>query len=148
MSAIALAKAEASPPFQGGVPRDSGGRWLEYMSKRLNNLIGLKANRKDLRKNFTPAEAKLWSCLQNSQLGEKFRRQYSIDYYILDFYCPKKKLAIELDGSPHNTEQGFIKDKERTKFLNNKGIKVIRFENKDVINNIEGVLEEIKKYLY
>ncbi len=117
------------------------------MSNRLNNLIGLKTNRKNLRKNLTPAEAKLWSYLQNSQLGEKFRRQHSIEYYILDFYCPKKKLAVELDGSPHNTEQGFIKDKERTIFLNNRGIKVIRFENKDVINNIEGVLEEIRKQL-
>ncbi|MEK7161653.1 MAG: endonuclease domain-containing protein [Patescibacteria group bacterium] len=117
------------------------------MGGRLNNLISLKNNRRKLRKQLTPAEAKLWIYLQNSQLGEKFRRQPSIGYYILDFYCPKKKLAIELDGSPHDTEEGYAKDKERTKFLNNKRIKVIRFENKDVMSNTEGVLADIKKNL-
>lgn len=114
---------------------------------RLNNLIGLKNNRRNLRKNLTPAEAKLWSHLQNNQVGEKFRRQHSIGYYILDFYCPRKKLAIELDGSPHDTEQGYKNDQIRTEYLETKGIKIIRFENKEVITNIEGVIIEIRKYL-
>jgi len=117
------------------------------MVRRLNNLIGLKNNRRELRKHLTPAEAKLWSYLKNSQLGEKFRRQHSIGSYIVDFYCPKKKLAVELDGSPHDTEEGYQKDQTRTEYINKQAIKVIRFENKDVINNIDGVLIEIKKHL-
>ena len=116
--------------------------------ERIKNLIALKDKRKELRKHLTPAEARLWIYLKNSRLGYKFRRQYSVGYYILDFYCPNMKLAIELDGSPHNTEQGFVNDEKRTQFLNNQGIKVIRFENKDVINNLEGVLAEIRRILY
>ena len=117
------------------------------MTKRLNNLIGLKNNRKELRNNLTPAEAKLWFYLKSSQLGEKFRRQHSVGSYILDFYCPRKKLAVELDGSPHDTEQGYQNDQKRTEYINKQGIKVIRFENKEVINNTEGVLIEIGKHL-
>ena len=114
---------------------------------RLNNTQDLKNFRKELRKRLTPAEARLWTYIKNSQLGHKFRRQHSIGKYILDFYCTQKKLAVELDGSPHDTEQGFAKDKERTEYLQSQGIKVIRFENKDVIKNLEGVLIEIKKNL-
>jgi very-short-patch-repair endonuclease len=114
---------------------------------RLNNIISLKNNRKNLRSHLTPAEARLWAYLKNNQLGEKFRRQHSVGFYILDFYCPKRKLAIELDGSPHNTEQGYQNDQNRTKDLNSKGITVLRFENKDIFKNSDGVLAEIKKYL-
>jgi very-short-patch-repair endonuclease len=114
---------------------------------RLNNLIGLKNKRKELRKHLTPAEARLWSQLKNNQIGHKFRRQHSFNYYILDFYCPEKRLAIELDGSPHDTDTGYIKDKQRTEYLQNEGITIVRFENKEIIKNLEGVLVEIKKYL-
>lgn len=114
---------------------------------RLNNLIVLKTKRKELRKNLTPAEARLWLNLKSSQLGQKFRRQHSIGYYIVDFYCPAKKLAIELDGSPHDTEQGYTKDQNRTKALENLGIKIIRFQNQDVMKNSEGVLVEIKRHI-
>lgn len=114
---------------------------------RLNNLIALSTKRKDLRKHLTSAEARLWLYLKNNQLGYKFRRQHSFNYYILDFYCPAKKLAIELDGSPHDTEAGYEKDQQRTKYLESNGIKVIRFLNKDIIQNLEGVLAEIKKQI-
>ena len=114
---------------------------------RLNNTQSLKNFRKELRKRLTPAEARLWAHIKNNQLNYKFRRQHSVGKYILDFYCAQKKLAVELDGSPHDTEQGFAKDKERTEYLQRLGIKVIRFENKDVIKNLEGVLIEIKKNL-
>ena len=114
---------------------------------RLNNIHDLKNFRKELRKRLTQAEARLWSHIKNSLLGYKFRRQHSVGKYILDFYCTEKRLAVELDGSPHDTEQGFDKDKERTEYLQRLGIKVIRFENKDVIKNLEGVLLEIKKNL-
>jgi len=136
------------PYRREGAPIDIGSEGLECMDFRSNNLIGLKNFRKNLRKSLTPAEAKLWNYLKNHQLGRKFRRQHSIDNYILDFYCPECMVAIELDGSPHDTMQGFIKDQKRTSNLQSKGIKIIRFENKDVITNIEGVIEEIKKYIY
>ena len=113
---------------------------------QINNLNYLKSNRKALRSNLTPAEAVLWTILQGSKLdGKKFRRQHSVGNYILDFYCPSQKLAIELDGADHFTEEGKIKDEERTNFLNELGIKVIRFENKLVFDKTEWMLEEIKK---
>jgi very-short-patch-repair endonuclease len=114
---------------------------------RLNNLSFLKLNRKELRKKLTPAEARLWKYIKGNSLGYKFRRQHSFGNYILDFYCPDRLLAIELDGSPHDTEQGFSKDREREEYLKAYSIEVIRFENKDVIKNLEGVLTEIQKHL-
>ncbi len=82
--------------------------------------------------------------LQGKKLGEKkFRRQHSVGNYILDFYCPSEKIAIELDGAGHYTEEGIKKDEVRTQFLNDHGIRVIRFENKLVFEKTEWVLEEI-----
>jgi len=113
---------------------------------QLNNLKHLRSNRKRLRNNLTPAEASLWKLLQGKQLGgNKFRRQHSVGNYILDFYCPAEKLAIELDGAGHYTEEGLIKDEIRTQFLNAFGIKVLRFENKLVFEKTELVLEEISR---
>ena len=90
----------------------------------------------------------LWEYLKGKQLdGYKFRRQCSVDNFILDFYCPKVKLGIELDGADHYTESGIIKDYERTEYLNQKGIRIIRFENRDIFEHIDGVLEEIKRRL-
>ena len=116
--------------------------------KQLNNISELKQLRRELRKNLTPAEATLWMALQKSQLdGVKFRRQHSVARYILDFYCPKFKLAIELDGEMHNDIVSMDYDEERTTYLNNLGIKVIRFENKEVFIDLDRVLEEIKSHL-
>lgn len=116
------------------------------MSKRqINNKTELKEFRKKLRNNGTPAEAFLWRYLKNKQLeGRKFRRQFSVGNYILDFYCPSEKLCVELDGADHFTSAGFEYDQERTAFLNAQGIKVIRFENKIVFDCTEHVLETIK----
>jgi very-short-patch-repair endonuclease len=118
----------------------------EFYQMQLNNLHYLKSNRKRLRNNLTPAEAGLWKLLQGKKLGaRKFRRQHSVGNYILDFYCPSEKIAIELDGAGHYTEEGMRKDELRTKFLNEVGIKVIRFENKLVFEKTEWVLEEISR---
>ena len=117
------------------------------MNYKINNIPALKIRRRDLRSHLTPVEAKLWNYLKNNRLGVKFRRQHSIGYYIVDFYCPLKKLAIELDGSPHDTQQGYAKDLVRTEFLQTHGISIIRFQNKDVVSNLEGVLAEIIKHL-
>ncbi|WP_412467871.1 endonuclease domain-containing protein [Pedobacter sp. KLB.chiD] len=112
----------------------------------IHNLKYLKNKRKELRNNLTPAEATMWMYLQNSRLGRKFRRQHSVGNYILDFYCPSEKLAIEVDGSSHDDYSAEMYDKQRTDFLNNKGITVIRFNNLDVFESEELVCGEIKKH--
>lgn len=111
----------------------------------IHNKKELKNLRKELRKNLTPAETKLWKYLQNSKLeGRKFRRQHSIGQYIIDFYCPKEKLAIELDGNIHFNPINQQYDLSRSEYLNSFGIKVIKFENKEIFENIEIVSEIIK----
>ena len=104
-----------------------------------------KQRRKRLRNNPTQAEAFLWGYLKGSQLeGRKFRRQAGIKSFIVDFYCPAEKLVIELDGDLHFDDEGIRYDKERTKKIQNEGINVIRFENQDVLLNLEHVLSEIR----
>lgn len=106
------------------------------------------AKAQTLRKNETETEKLLWKKLKNNQLqGYKFRRQHPISLYIADFYCHKIKLIIEIDGGYHNTNKQKEKDIERTKILNCNDIRVIRFTNEDIINNIENILLEISKYI-
>ena len=103
---------------------------------------------KHLRYTQTEAEQKLWSLLRNRQLnGRKFRRQHAIADYVLDFYCHECKLAIELDGEHHNHEEVKEYDEARTKFLNESGIKVLRFWNKEVMNDMHKVIERISEML-
>ena len=117
------------------------------MTERIHNRNILKERRKELRNSLTPAEAKLWSQLKDSKLeNRKFRRQHSVGPYVLDFYCPSEKLCIEMDGAGHFTDGGYEYDAERTEYLRSLNIKVIRFENKDIFDNTEGILEEIKKF--
>ena len=114
-------------------------------NNQLHNNKDLEQQRKTLRKNLTSAEATLWILLKGKQVeGRKFRRQHSVGYYILDFYCPAENLAIELDGEHHFTEEGMRHDEERTKYLNSLNIRVMRFENAAVLQNPEAVLKEIK----
>ncbi len=117
-------------------------------TKKVVNRKELKGLRRGLRRNLTPAEATLWSQLKAGKLdGISWRRQFSVGDYILDFYCPKYKICIELDGASHYTMQGDADDLNRTEFLNSKGIRVIRFENRDIWNNIDEVLDTVKMYL-
>ncbi|MFN5371671.1 MAG: methylmalonyl-CoA mutase family protein [Bacteroidia bacterium] len=129
-------------PFEDLVEED-----IDYHGRYYNRVMNhpeLKTFRKELRSNLTPAEATLWRYISNRQLkGRKFRRQHSVGPYIVDFYCPAEKLAIELDGAHHFTDAGRLYDEERTVFLNTYGIKVIRFENKDVLEFTQEVLDEI-----
>lgn len=116
--------------------------------KRINNQQKIKNIRKKLRKNMTEEELILWSKLKGKQLeGKKFRRQHSIGNYIVDFYCPENKLAIELDGGQHFEDEQEIYDKIRTKYLNDFGIQVLRFTNLEIRKNLTGILEEIYKTL-
>ena len=98
-----------------------------------------------LRKEETKAEKILWQKLRNSNIGIKFRRQYPIDMYILDFYAPKIKLSIELDGSIHNLKETREYDTERTIYLKSKYIYELRFWNSEIENNLTTTLNIIKK---
>jgi len=114
-------------------------RKIIYQNKKY-----LKKYRSRLRNNMTPAEAQLWKILRKKQLnGRKFRRQYSIGGFILDFYCPSEKLGIELDGNPHFNVVAEQKDHFRDLRLKNQGIIILRFENKLVFENQELVIESI-----
>ncbi|WP_422349002.1 endonuclease domain-containing protein [Flagellimonas sp.] len=114
---------------------------------RRHNKRMLKPYRKDLRKNLTPAEAFLWTKLQRKQLdGRKFRRQHSIDNFIVDFYCASEKLIIELDGQVHFNAVAQEKDYLRTQHLEGLGLTVLRFENRMVFENLASVLREIREH--
>ena len=114
----------------------------------INKLPEMKPFRRKLRKNMTAAEVALWLMIKNKQLdGERFLRQYSIGHFVVDFYCPKYKLAVELDGEVHFTDEAEAYDKERTEFLNSVGVRVLRFENFEVFQYPMRTLDEIRKYL-
>lgn len=93
-----------------------------------------------LRKNSTPEEQKLWSLLRNRKfLNLKFKRQFPIYKYIVDFCCEEKKVVIEIDGGQHNEPGNIKSDEIRTKIINSEGYKVIRFWNNEINENIDGV---------
>ncbi|MFA5931796.1 MAG: endonuclease domain-containing protein [Candidatus Paceibacterota bacterium] len=98
-----------------------------------------------LRKEETKTEQILWEKLRNNNLGMKWRRQHPLDMFILDFYAPKIKLAIELDGSIHNIKENKEYDKDRTDYLKSKDIQVLRFWNSEVEKDLENVLNKIKE---
>ena len=100
-----------------------------------------------LRKESTLAEAKLWQELRASKLGAKFRRQHPIEEYVVDFYCVKQKLIIEVDGGIHNQPEVKEKDRERQVLLKFYGNRFLRFPNEQVLNEIEQVLKTIKENL-
>ncbi len=117
----------------------------DFRTMKQSNLKCMQNFRHLLRNKGTYAEAVLWKSLSNGQLdGRKFRRQHSIGHFILDFYCPQEKLCIELDGQPHFTQSGRFRDLEKTSYLENQGIFVLRFENKLVFENLEFVLNTIQ----
>lgn len=112
--------------------------------KFLRNDPALKQRRRDLRHNQTEAEKALWMQLRNKQFyGMKFFRQYSVGPYILDFYCPNMKLAVELDGGQHNQCESKEYDAVRSEYLKAQGIEVIRFWNHEVLLDMESILSEL-----
>ncbi len=103
-------------------------------------------NSRTLRRNQTNAEKKLWDLLRNRQLLDvKFRRQFSVGHYIIDFYAPQYRLGVEADGGQHYDEDGKQKDEIRTEELSNFGIKILRFSDYEILNNIEGIIEIIQE---
>ena len=102
---------------------------------------------RELRKNMTSQERKLWSIIKNRQFfGYRFRRQFPIGQYIVDFICREKKIIIEIDGGQHNEIKNIQYDNKRTEYLISEGYKVIRFWNNDVDKNIGGVYEKLKEF--
>jgi very-short-patch-repair endonuclease len=111
---------------------------------KLFNKTSEKLKRRELRTNMTKAEAIVWQKLRCKQLENcKFRNQYSVDRFVLDFYSPELKLAIEIDGESHFQEGVAQYDEERQIFIESAGIKFLRFTNKDVYENLNGILETI-----
>ena len=108
-----------------------------YNKKELTHL------RRKLRKQPVSAEKLLWQKLRRKQLGVKFRRQYSINRYIIDFYCCEQKLAIEIDGATHSTKLEREKDLKRQQYIESLNIKLLRYNNSDVYSHIEKILVNI-----
>jgi very-short-patch-repair endonuclease len=93
---------------------------------------------------MTNAEKLLWMRLRRRQLNDlQFYRQRIVGNYIVDFYCPKARVIVELDGGQHYTEQGLERDRVRSKYLTSQGLKVLRFSDREVFENLEDVLEKI-----
>lgn len=108
----------------------------------------LKDLAKQLRNNSTKAEIKLWNYLKGGQLGAyDFHRQKPIDNYIVDFFCNRLMLAIEVDGYTHTFEQTIEKDSIKAKRLEELGVAVLRFSDDDILTNIEGVLQSIRDFI-
>jgi very-short-patch-repair endonuclease len=114
--------------------------------KYIHNDPDLKHRRSELRKNQTDAEKAFWAQVRNRQFhGMRFHRQYSIGPYILDFYCPEIKTAIELDGGQHNETEGKAHDAIRSEYIQAQGIDVLRFWNNEVLLNMQGVLAKVEE---
>ena len=114
---------------------------------KISNRRGFKNIRKALRNNSTPAEAVLWKQLKKRGVANlKFRRQHGFGNYILDFYCPEIKLAIELDGEPHAELAIRARDAKRDKYLSTLGIEILRIENRWVFERPDTIVKEIIKY--
>jgi len=128
---------------EGGVTQNQGKEGWNTAEPSLYNLIA--PHRKGLKDNLTEAENRLWQELRANRLGVKFRRQHVIGRFIGDFVCLPKKLIVEVDGKIH--EQQKEADAARTAYLNEKGFRVIRFTNEEVMSNIKSVISQIKEAL-
>src|ERR1051325_9176649 len=109
--------------------------------ERFRTTVVLRA--REMRKNQTPAERKLWSALRGDQIcGLRFRRQHRIGSYIADFFCDAAGLVIELDGASHDERKEY--DAKRTYWISKRGLDAIRFSNEEVMGNLDGVLVAIE----
>jgi very-short-patch-repair endonuclease len=112
--------------------------------KKIHNLLDKKTLRQKLRRRATPAEKLLWKSLKNSAVGAKFRRQHSVGSYVLDFYCPEHKLAIEVEGRIHDDVLIGDYDAERQSYLESQGIRVLYFKNRELLELTEYVVGVIR----
>ena len=122
------------------MPRQKVAHW------RASKQMQLRA--RELRRAMTPVEKKLWQHIRDNQLGVQFRKQHAVGPYVVDFFCAKAKLVVEVDGDTHADPQQAEYDAERTQWLNEqKQYCVIRFWNSQVLHDIESVLAEISRAL-
>jgi len=112
--------------------------------KKIHNLPDKKTLRQKLRHIATPAEKLLWKSLKKSSVGAKFRRQHSVERYVLDFYCPEHKLAIEIEGGVHDDVLQSDYDADRQSYLESQGIRVLYFKNRELLELTEYVVGVIK----
>ena len=109
-----------------------------------NNRIELQIAAREMRKEPTQAERMPWGVLRGSRLGVRFRRQHPAGHFILDFWCPEAKLAVEVDGDVHDSDDRREKDAHRTALLDQYGYKVIRFRNDEVLHELPSVEARIR----
>ena len=120
------------------------GVWVdELMNRRRRVYPPILQNAREMRQPQTPEEAKLWRALRDRKSGYKFRRQHPIDRFIIDFYCARAKLCIEIDGDSHLEQAQKEYDAARTEYLEELGYKVIRFTNNEVCFQLDAVADEI-----
>lgn len=118
---------------------------MPYAKRGIPDFLPLK---RQLRSNMTAAEQRLWRRLRLRQFyGLKFRRQHGIGPYIVDFYCPDRALVIEVDGNTHAEEERLQKDRDRDNSLRRLRLCVIRYQNSDIMINLEGVREDLSRWV-
>ncbi len=118
------------------------------MGKAENRKFETLSNARTLRKSQTDAEKILWTYLRNRLFrGLKFRRQYPIGIYITDFFCPEKNLIVEVDGKIHEQKERILWDKDREDNLKAQNYNIIRFNNIEILNNINSVLEKLSEHI-
>ena len=133
-----------SPPPQGDIGGLSSPVWKVASPDRYGLL---KEYAKENRNNMTEAESALWDLISNNNLGAKFLRQYIIGDYIVDFICRDHQLVIEVDGGYHSEPRQMESDEQRNKKLQEKGYRVLRFKNEEILFDLNKVVNEIKAYL-
>ena len=110
-----------------------------------HNQLQSESDRKRLRSNQTFAEKVFWEAVRGKELGVRFRRQHGVGSFTLDFYCSELRLAIELDGEYHLEKTAQLHDEQRTKFLSEFSISVLRFSNKEILEDLDRVIKHLKE---
>lgn len=121
--------------------------WRYNAMPRIYNRYEFNSIRKQLRQNLTKAEIVLWSRLKGRQLGHKFRRQYGIGPYIVDFFCKELRLVVEVDGEEHLEDDWRERDIGRQKYIESHFIQFIRFSNDEVLEDTDGVIERLLDFI-
>ncbi|MCP4660112.1 MAG: endonuclease domain-containing protein [bacterium] len=121
---------------------------MDYVDRELLRKVLHRDRARELRKRSTPAESALWKLLRDRRLSQfKFRRQHPLRHYILDFFCPQARVAVELDGEYHDDPDQTDLDEERTAELTVHDIRVVRFQNSEVLTDPDSVLEQLLEVL-
>lgn len=135
---------DACRPLKGSCPSPLRGKVDRHRRRRDGWGAMIPTRARELRRNMTEAERRLWSAIRHRRLNRyKFRRQQQIGHYIVDFYCPEARLVIEVDGSQHSNEEQAWYDYRRSSWLKSKSYRILRFTNHDVLRHPVEVVEAI-----